>query len=191
VPTVTDNFNNRDFWAKENLSYARPNFRAGKCARMIAEFSRDEPCDFLDVGCGPAALRQVLGPNTNYHGIDMAIHNPAPWLREVDLAQNPICLRQQTVSFRGGDGRLRIHGRHQEQKFAEIDKIRSRTVSSSCRVLISGTSEERYTTCTTTSNPSKRCEPAWRRRLPSIGVFRSVTIGGISSLARTHSRLFR
>jgi hypothetical protein len=191
VPTITDNFNNRDFWPKENLSYAGPNSRARKCARMIAEFSGNKPCDLLDVGCGPAALRQVLKPNINHHGIDLAIHNPAPCLREVDFAENPIASDNKQFRFVVAMGAFEYTGRHQEQKFAEIDKIRSRTVSSSCRMLISGTSGERYTTCTTMSNPSRRCEAAWRRRSPSIGIFRSVTIGGISSPARTHCRLFR
>ncbi len=57
MPAVTDNFNKRDFWVKENLSYATPNSRARKCAHRIADLSHGEPCD----------------------GVDMVIHNPAPW----------------------------------------------------------------------------------------------------------------
>lgn len=123
MPTVTDNFNKRDFWAKENLTYSEPNFRAKKLARMVGELAQAEACDLLDVGCGPTALRQVLDPNINYHGIDMAIHDPAPWLREVDLAQNPIAFDNKQFRFIVAMGVFEYMGKHQERKFAEIDKI--------------------------------------------------------------------
>lgn len=123
VPTVTDNFNQRDFWVKENLSYAKPNFRARKCARMIAELSKGEPCDLLDVGCGPAALRQVLGSNINYYGMDMAIHHPAPYLRELDFAHNPISFDNKRFRFVVAMGIFEYMGRYQAQKFEEIRSI--------------------------------------------------------------------
>lgn len=123
MSAVTENFNKRDFWAKENLSYSKPNFRAKKCAGIIAELSKGEPCDLLDVGCGPSALRQVLGPNVNYHGIDMAIHHPAPWLREVDLAQNPIAFDNKRFQFVVALGLFEYMGKHQARKLAEIDKL--------------------------------------------------------------------
>jgi SAM-dependent methyltransferase len=123
VATLTDNFNKRDFWVKENLVYARPNFRAKRCARMIAEFSKGEPCDVLDVGCGPASLRQVVGPNVNYHGIDIAIHEPAPWLREVDFSRNTIVYDNKRFRVVVALGVFEYMGRYQTKKFQEISRI--------------------------------------------------------------------
>jgi cyclopropane fatty-acyl-phospholipid synthase-like methyltransferase len=123
VPTVTDNFNKREFWAEENLVYAQPKFRSKKCARMIAGISKGEPCDLLDMGCGPAALREVLGPNINYYGIDMAIHKPAPYLREMDLARNVISFDNRRFRFVVALGVFEYMGKYQAQKFREISRI--------------------------------------------------------------------
>lgn len=123
MPAVTDSFNRRNFWSKENLSYSKPNFRARKLARMIAEFSKGEPCDLLDIGCGPTALRQVVRPNVNYHGIDIAIHNPAPWLREVDLTRNPIAFDNKRFRFVVAMGLFEYMGKYQAWKFEEIRDI--------------------------------------------------------------------
>ena len=46
--------------------------------------------DLLDVGCGPATLMHLLDQNISYHGIDIAIHEPAPNLIEADFLENPI-----------------------------------------------------------------------------------------------------
>jgi len=123
MPTLTENFNKRDFWIEENLTYVQPNFRAKRCARMIARFSRGETCDLLDVGCGPVALRKVLGPNINYHGIDIAIHEPAPYLREVDFAHNPIGYDNKRFRFVVALGIFEYMGRYQAQKLEEISRI--------------------------------------------------------------------
>ena len=123
MPTVTDKFNKRTFWVKENLSYAEPNFRAKKCARMIAELSKGERCDLLDVGCGPVALRKVVGSNVKYHGIDMAIHHPDPYLREVDFSQNPISFDNKGFDFVVALGVFEYMGRFQATKFEEISRI--------------------------------------------------------------------
>lgn len=123
MPTLTDNFNKRDFWIEENLVYAKPNFRAKRCAQMIAEISKGEPCDLLDVGCGPASLSQVVGPNITYHGIDIAIHKPAPCLRELDFAHNPISFEAKRFRIVVALGVFEYMGRLQNQKFEEIRSI--------------------------------------------------------------------
>lgn len=69
---VTETHNKRDYWIRENLQYAEPNFRLRKCARLVNELTAGKACDLLDVGCGPAALRSLLPPNINYHGIDLS-----------------------------------------------------------------------------------------------------------------------
>src|SRR5438874_1177062 len=123
MPTLTDNFNKRDFWVEENMVYAKPMFRTRRLARMIAEYSKGEPCDLLDLGCGPAALRQVVGPNINYHGMDIAIHESAPNLRELDFAKNVIAYDNKRFGIVAAMGIFEYMGRYQAQKFAEINKI--------------------------------------------------------------------
>ena len=123
MPTLTDNFNKRDFWIEENLTYAKPMFRTRRLARMVAEFSKGEPCDLLDLGCGPAALRPLIGPNINYHGIDIAIHEPAPYLREVDFAKNVISYDDKRFRIVVAMGVFEYMGRFQAQKFEEISRI--------------------------------------------------------------------
>lgn len=123
MPVLTDNFYKRDFWIEENLVYAQPIFRSKRCARMIAKFAIGEQCDLLDVGCGPASLRRVLPPNVNYHGIDIAIHEPAPYLRELDFSERPIGFNDKRFRFVVALGVLEYMGRRQREKFSEIANI--------------------------------------------------------------------
>lgn len=123
MPTLTDNFNKRDFWIEENLVYAKPSFRAKKCAGIIAEITKGERCDLLDIGCGPASLCQVVGSNINYHGMDIAIHQPAPYLRELDFAQNVISFDDKRFRIVVSLGVFEYMGRYQAQKFEEISRI--------------------------------------------------------------------
>ncbi len=90
---VTDNFLKRDFWIKKNLLYVEPNFRLRKCARLLRDIMPGRRYDLLDVGCGPATLRTHLCSNANYYGLDIAIHEPAPYLLETDLARTPISFK--------------------------------------------------------------------------------------------------
>src|SRR5580693_8966805 len=83
-------YHKRDFWSKENLKFAQSHFRMEKAARMINAMTRGEESNLLDVGCGPAALRDLLDENIQYYGIDIAIHDPAPNLIEADLLNAPI-----------------------------------------------------------------------------------------------------
>ena len=87
MPQAVENFRDRDYWVVENKLYVEPSFRLKKCARVIGEMAAGRPCSLLDVGCGPAALRPLLPPNVTYHGIDIAIHENVPWLRERDIAR--------------------------------------------------------------------------------------------------------
>jgi cyclopropane fatty-acyl-phospholipid synthase-like methyltransferase len=90
---------------------------------MIAEISNGRKCDLLDVGCGPASLRKLVGSNVNYHGIDIAIQAPAPCLHEVDLAQNVISFDNKKFDIVVSLGVFEYMGRHQAQKFEEISRL--------------------------------------------------------------------
>src|SRR5262245_17931595 len=80
----------RDFWETENLKLDKPHFRLRKVARVISKLARGRECDLLDVGCGTAALGRLMPPNVRYHGIDIAIQEPAPNLLEADIIESPI-----------------------------------------------------------------------------------------------------
>ena len=92
---VATKYYKRDFWIKENETSVQPHFRLEKSARIINEISRGRECDLLDIGCGPATLMRLLRENVHYHGIDIAIHNPAPNLVQTDFLENPIRFRDQ------------------------------------------------------------------------------------------------
>src|SRR5215831_8032246 len=80
----------REFWSKENLKFSHPWYRMEKCARLIDRLAQGRECTLLDVGCGPAALMQLLPSNVEYYGIDIAIQDPAPNLIEADILEAPI-----------------------------------------------------------------------------------------------------
>lgn len=117
------NFRNRDYWIVENLLYAEPSFRLRKCARLINDLAGRRTCNLLDVGCGPAALRDLLSPNVAYHGMDLAIHVPADYLREIDFANNEISFDKTHFDFVVAFGVLEYMGQNQLIKFEEIRKI--------------------------------------------------------------------
>lgn len=120
---VSENYYARDFWIHQNLQYAEPNFRLRKCARLVNKAAHGRPCDLLDVGCGPAALRNLLDPNINYFGLDIAVHDPAPHLLETDFTENPISFQGRRFDMVVALGVFEYMGRHQTQKFAEISSI--------------------------------------------------------------------
>jgi 2-polyprenyl-3-methyl-5-hydroxy-6-metoxy-1,4-benzoquinol methylase len=119
----TDTYNDREFWIHENTAYAAPNFRVRRCARILNEMTRGRPCDLLDVGCGPAALRPLLGSHINYHGIDIALHQRAPYLRETDFVQNEIVFEDKRFDVVVALGVFEYMGSHQSRKFAEIHRL--------------------------------------------------------------------
>jgi SAM-dependent methyltransferase len=110
----------RDFWEKENLSYAQPHFRLEKSARVINRLARGRDLDLLDIGCGPATLKRFLDPNIHYHGIDIAVQDPDPTLIESDLMENPVEFHGKKFDIILAQGFFEYAGALQEQKFAEI-----------------------------------------------------------------------
>jgi SAM-dependent methyltransferase len=119
----TDRYYQKDFWSKENLKFSQPHFRLEKSARIINKLAQGKECSLLDVGCGPATLRRLLSPNIQYHGIDIAIHNPVSYLIESDLIKNPIKFGDKQFDIIISQGVFEYMGVYQSQKFAEIARI--------------------------------------------------------------------
>ena len=80
----------KDFWSDENLKYVEPHFRMLKLARIVTRLAEGRTPSLLDIGCGPATLRRLIPPTVEYHGIDIAIHEQDPNLREADIVASPI-----------------------------------------------------------------------------------------------------
>ena len=120
---VSDIFNTKGFWLEENLRYFEPYFRLEKCARIVTALSRGRNCNLLDVGCGPGSLARLLEKNINYHGIDIAIHAPAPNLLEMNLAQNQIGFGNKSFDLVVAAGVFEYMGGLQNKKFSEIRSI--------------------------------------------------------------------
>jgi SAM-dependent methyltransferase len=116
----------RDFWSEENLKFSGPHFRLAKSARIINRLSKGTECDLLDVGCGPAALQRLLSPNIRYHGIDIAIQDPAPNLIEADLLEVPIGFSGKRFDIVVAQGFFEYVGSFQEQKLAELSELLTR-----------------------------------------------------------------
>ncbi len=113
----------RDFWGKENLKFVEPHYRLRKCAQIINRIARGKECDLLDVGCGPATLARLLRGNIHYHGIDIAIHDPAPNLLEADFLETPIGFHDKQFDIVVAQGVFEYVGDFQSRKFAEIARI--------------------------------------------------------------------
>ena len=109
-----------DFWVKENLKYATPHFRMEKAARIVGDIARGKECDLLDVGCGPATLMRLLEGNIRYHGVDIAIQDPAPNLLQIDFVERPITFGDQRFDIVLAQGVFEYIGRAQAEKFADI-----------------------------------------------------------------------
>jgi cyclopropane fatty-acyl-phospholipid synthase-like methyltransferase len=110
----------RDFWGQENLKFSKPHFRLEKAARLINKLGAGREVDLLDLGCGPAALQPLVTPNVNYHGIDIAIQEPAPNLLEADLLANPIRFGDQKFDLVLAQGVFEYLGDRQAEKFADV-----------------------------------------------------------------------
>jgi len=123
MPKATDKFYKRDFWIQENLNYAQPHFRLEKSARIVNRIARGKACDLLDVGCGPAALIPLLDSNIQYYGIDIAIHNPAPNLRQGDFIENPIAFDDRQFDIILAQGVFEYIGQFQSAKLLEISRL--------------------------------------------------------------------
>jgi SAM-dependent methyltransferase len=110
----------RDFWREENLKFVKPHFRLEKAARIINRIAQGRERDLLDVGCGPATLQHYLDRNIHYHGVDIAIHDPAPNMMETDFLENPIKFGEKQFDIVIAQGFFEYVGTVQSQKFAEI-----------------------------------------------------------------------
>ena len=113
----------RDFWSKENLKFVKPHFRLEKAARIINRIARGRELDLLDVGCGPATLQHYLNEKIQYHGIDIAIHDPAPNMIETDIVENRIKFGDKRFGIIIAQGFFEYVGTRQSEKFAEIREI--------------------------------------------------------------------
>jgi SAM-dependent methyltransferase len=113
----------RDLWEIENLKHAKPHFRLRKVARVVDRITRGRPCDLLDVGCGPAALARLMPPGVSYHGVDIAIHEPAHNLIEMDILDAEISFRGKRFDVIVAQGIFEYVGMFQSQKLAEIGRL--------------------------------------------------------------------
>ncbi len=111
---------NRDFWADENTKYARPHHRMLKVARLVNHLAAGDPRRLLDVGCGPATLGRLLEPNIGYYGIDIAIHESSPNLKECDILQEPISSDDAPFDIIVAQGLFEYLADRQSKKFEEI-----------------------------------------------------------------------
>ena len=94
-----------------------------KVARTVRIVTRGRQCDLLDVGCGPATLAQLMPAGVRYHGIDIAIQEPAPNLIETGIIKAPIAFGGKTFDVIVAQGMFECVGRFQSQKFAEIASL--------------------------------------------------------------------
>jgi SAM-dependent methyltransferase len=116
-------YSTRDFWSTENLKFSQPHFRMEKVACLIRGIAGDREVDLLDVGCGPAALRDLLPPGVHYHGIDIAIQAPGADLVEADIATAPIRFRDHVFDIVVAQGVFEYLPLVQSRKFAEIAQL--------------------------------------------------------------------
>ena len=113
----------KDFWSEANLNFSEPWYRVVKSARLLNKLASGQQCALLDVGCGPAALGQLLDANIDYHGIDIAIHRQAPNLIEADIVEQPISFRGKRFDLVIAQGIFEYVGDSQSQKFSEIAQL--------------------------------------------------------------------
>jgi len=113
----------KEFWRDENLKYADPHFRMLKAARIITRLARGRNPSLLDIGCGAATLRRLIPPTIEYHGIDIAIHEQDPNLREVDVVKSPIDFGDRKFDIVLAQGFFEYVGDHQSEKFDEIAQL--------------------------------------------------------------------
>ncbi|MFL6436486.1 MAG: methyltransferase domain-containing protein [Terriglobales bacterium] len=120
---IAERYDKRDFWIRENAQYAEANFRMRKCAKLINRDAEEKTLSLLDIGCGPAAMRKVVSSNVLYHGVDIAIHEPAPYLLERDFVQSEIEFQGKTFDRIVALGVFEYMGSHQARKLEEIRQL--------------------------------------------------------------------
>lgn len=120
---TTKKFLDKNYWLEENSRYTEPHFRLQKCARIVNGLAAGADCELLDLGCGPATLEKLLDPQIAYYGIDIAIHNPAPNLLEVDFAKDKIGFEDKIFDIVVAGGVFEYMGEEQRKKLDEIRSI--------------------------------------------------------------------
>jgi cyclopropane fatty-acyl-phospholipid synthase-like methyltransferase len=120
---ANDAYDTRDYWMHENVKYAKASFRLRKCAKLIKKLAAGKECSLLDLGCGPAALRTLLAPNIRYFGIDIAVHEATPYLKELNMTQQAISFENRRFDYVVAMGLLEYLGGEQKSKFYEIRDI--------------------------------------------------------------------
>jgi len=118
-------WSDKAFWSEQHQKFAEPHFRLLKSARLINRLAASRPCSLLDVGCARGALRELLQPNVDYFGIDLAIADPGPHFREMDLSDNPVDFDGRHFDFVVAQGVFEYLARVQGEKFREIAQILS------------------------------------------------------------------
>lgn len=113
----------RDFWSKENLKFSQPHYRLEKSARIINDLAQGRERTLLDIGCGPATLMKLIPSTIQYHGIDIAIQDPAPNLIESDFLETPIRFGDKKFDIIVAQGIFEYVADLQSQKFAEIAQL--------------------------------------------------------------------
>jgi SAM-dependent methyltransferase len=114
-----------DFWIEENQKHVPAHYRLRKSARIVNGIAGQEERQLLDIGCGPATLMRLLRPSIRYHGIDIAIHDPAPNLIESDILEKPISFDGKRFDLITALGLFEYVGARQNEKFAEIARLMS------------------------------------------------------------------
>jgi SAM-dependent methyltransferase len=113
-------YHKRDFWGRENLKFTEPHFRMRKVAGQLRKLAAGRELDLLDIGCGPGALATLLPASLHYYGIDIAIHEPASNLIELDVAENPITFNGMKFDIVVAQGVFEYMGDVHSKKLAEI-----------------------------------------------------------------------
>lgn len=114
-----------DFWIQENQKHYAQHYRLRKSAHIINSIAGREEQQLLDVGCGPGTLMRLLRPNIHYHGIDIAIQDPAPNLIESDILEQPIRFEGSPFNIISALGVFEYVAASQEEKFEEIAELLS------------------------------------------------------------------
>jgi SAM-dependent methyltransferase len=113
----------RDFWIEENRKHTPAHYRLRKTGWVVNQAAGAGERDLLDVGCGPATLAGVLRPGINYYGLDIAIQQPAPNLRELDILGAPIAFGDRRFDVVVAQGLFEYMADRQAEKFAEIAEL--------------------------------------------------------------------
>jgi cyclopropane fatty-acyl-phospholipid synthase-like methyltransferase len=114
-----------EFWIEENQKHVPAHYRLRKSAQIVNAIAGRAERQLLDVGCGPATLMRLLRPNIHYHGIDIAIQDPAPNLIQSDVLVDPIRFDGKTFDIITALGLFEYLAGSQDTKLAEVAELLS------------------------------------------------------------------